>query len=137
MDRDGYPLRSFWGNVRSWWEIRDLQNVLFVHFESLKRDMAAEMRRIEIFLDISVEDSRWEPILEYGSFDWMKQNTTKTVPLGGGFWDAGAQAFINKGVNGLWNDTLSTEDVAEYETRVVEELGEECAHWLRTGQGVV
>ena len=102
MDRDGFPFWPFWENVRSWWAIRELPNVLFVHFESLKRDMAAEMRRIAAFLDIAIDESRWPSILEYCSFDWMKRNATKSVPLGGAFWDAGAEVFINKGVNGRW-----------------------------------
>ena len=38
---DGHPFWPFWENVRSWWEIRDLPNVKFVHFANLKRDMAA------------------------------------------------------------------------------------------------
>ena len=57
----------------------------------------------------------------------------KSVPLGGAFWDAGAQVFINKGVNGRWRDTLTAADVAAYEARAVKELGEECARWLATG----
>ena len=43
---DGFPLWAFWENVRTWWEIRELPNVLLVHFESLKRDMPAGMRRM-------------------------------------------------------------------------------------------
>ena len=68
--------------------------------------------------------------------DWMKTNATKSVPLGGAFWDAGAQVFINKGVNGRWRDTLTPAEVAEYESRAIEELGRECAHWLKTGEDV-
>jgi aryl sulfotransferase len=64
----------------------------------------------------------------------MKKNATKSVPLGGAFWDAGAEVFINKGVNGRWKDVLSSEDVAEYEARAVSELGSDCAHWLATGE---
>ena len=94
------------------------------------------MRCIAAFLDISVEDSRWDAIVEYCSFDWMKHNATKSVPLGGAFWDAGAQVFINKGVIGCWKDTLTQEDVAEYERRAAEELGPACAHWLMTGEGI-
>jgi len=133
MDNDGFPFWPFWENVRSWWEIRELPNVLFVHFESLKRDMQAEMRRIAAFLEIDVDASRWNDIVEYCSFDWMKRNATKSVPLAGAFWDAGAEVFINKGVNGRWRDTLTPSDVAEYEARAVEELGRECAAWLATG----
>ncbi len=133
MDKDGFPFWPFWENVRSWWAIRDLPNVLFVHFESLKRDMETEMRRIAAFLEITVDASRWDDIVEYCSFDWMKRNATKSVPLAGAFWDAGAEVFINKGVNGRWRDTLTPSDVAEYEARAVEELGRECAAWLATG----
>jgi len=133
MDRDGFPFWPFWENVRSWWEIRELPNVLFVHFESLKRDMQAEMRRIAAFLEIAVDASRWNDIVEYCSFDWMKRNATKSVPLAGAFWDAGAEVFINQGVNGRWRDTLTPSDVAEYEARAVKELGSECAAWLATG----
>jgi aryl sulfotransferase len=136
MDKDGFPFWPFWENVRSWWEIRELPNVLFVHFESLKRDMAAEMRRVAAFLDIAIDESRWPSIVEYCSFDWMKRNATKSVPLAGAFWDAGAEVFINKGVNGRWRDTLTSLEVAEYEARAAEELGSECARWLATGQGL-
>jgi aryl sulfotransferase len=62
--------------------------------------MAGNIRRIADFLEIPVNESRWPAILEYCSFDWMKRNATKTVPLGDAFWDAGAGVFINKGVNG-------------------------------------
>ena len=136
LEYDGYPFWSFWENVRTWWEIRNLPNVLFVHFANLKQDMPGQMRRIAEFLDIPIDETQWEKTLEYCSFDWMKRNATKSVPLGGAFWDAGAQVFINKGTNGRWTGTLTSEDVAAYEARAVQELGPECARWLATGEGI-
>lgn len=133
MDRDGYPFWSFWENVRSWWQIRALPNVLFVHFNDLKRDMPGEMRRIARFLDISVDEDRWDDILEYCSFDWMKRHAARSVPLSGACWDGGAEVFINKGVNGRWTDTLPKHESAEYEARALRELGPECARWLASG----
>ena len=134
MDRDGHPFWPFWDNMRSWWAIRDLPNVLTVHFNDLKRDMEGEMRRIARFLDIAIDESRWEHIVNYCSFDWMKRNATISVPLGGAFWDGGAQVFINKGVNGRWSDTLTAADCAEYDSRAAHELGVECARWLAAGR---
>lgn len=134
MAKDGHPFWPFLDNLRSWWQIRALPNVLFVHFNNLKRDMPGEMRRIAAFLDIPIDESRWDNILEYCSFDWMKKNATKSVPLGGAFWDGGAETFINKGVNGRWSDTLTKEDCAEYDARALQELGGECAHWLASGE---
>jgi aryl sulfotransferase len=134
LDRDGHPFWPFWDNIRSWWSVRALPNVKFIHFANLKQDMAGEIRAIATFLDIPIKASRWEAILKHCSFEWMKKNATKSVPLGGAFWDAGAEVFINKGVNGRWSDALTTEDIAEYETRSRTELGDECAHWLATGE---
>jgi aryl sulfotransferase len=65
----------------------------------------------------------------------MKKNATKSVPLGGAFWDAGAEVFINKGVNGRWRDVLTAEESAAYEARAEAELGKACARWLATGEG--
>lgn len=130
MDKDGFPFWPFWENIRSWWKIKELPNLLLLHFNDLKRDMPGEMRRIARFLDIPINEDRWPFIVEYCTFDWMKNNATRSVPLGGAFWDEGAKVFINKGVNGRWIDTLTANDSAQYEARAVKELGLECAHWL-------
>jgi aryl sulfotransferase len=134
LRKDGYPFWPFWDNVRSWWEVRELPNVKMVHYSDLKRDMASVIRSIARFLEIPVNESRWEVILECCSFDWMKKNATKSVPLGGAFWDAGAQTFIHKGVNGRWESTLLQRECVEYEKLAVEKLGEECARWLSSGE---
>ena len=109
---------------------------MLVHFANLKLDMPNEIRRIAAFLEIPINESRWDAILEHCSFEWMKENATKSVPLGGAFWDAGAEVFINKGVNGRWSDTLTPEESAEYEKRAEAELGADCARWLATGKKV-
>jgi len=134
LDGDGHPFWPFWENVRTWWEVRDLPNVLFVHFADLKRDMPTQMRRIAGFLGIPVDETKWDTILEYCSFGWMKRHAAKSAPLGGIFWDAGAGVFINRGTNGRWAQTLTPEESAEYEARAVQELGAECARWLATGE---
>jgi len=133
LARDGHPFWPFWENVRSWWAIRHLPNVMLLHFADLKRDMPGQMRRIAAFLDIAIDEARWPAIVEYCGFDWMKKNATQSVPLGGAFWDGGAETFIHKGVNGRWADTLSAADCAEYEARAEAELGVECARWLAGG----
>lgn len=135
MDRDGHPFWPFWDNVRTWWQLRNLPNIIFIHFNDLKANMPGEMRRIAQFLDISIDEARWADILEYCSFEWMKKNATRSVPLGAAFWDGGAEIFINKGVNGRWRDTLTADDAAEYEARAISELGEDCASWLVNGKG--
>lgn len=130
MDGDGYPFWPFWENIRSWWAVRELPNVMLLHFSALKRDMPGQMRRIAAFLDIPVEEANWDDIITYCSFDWMKANASKSTPAGGVFWDGGADVFINKGVNGRWQSVLSAEESIAYEAVARRELGAECAAWL-------
>jgi aryl sulfotransferase len=134
MERDGYPFWSLWDNVRSWWAVRTLPNVMFMHYAKLKQDLPGQMRAVAQFLDIPIDELRWPHIHEYCTFDWMKRNATKSVPLGGAIFEGGAQSFIHKGVNGRWRDVLGAQDIAAYEARAVAELGPECAHWLATGE---
>jgi aryl sulfotransferase len=133
LDKDGHPFWPFWSNVRSWWDIRDLPNVMLLHFAALKTDMPGEIRRIASFLDIPIDEDRWPAILEHCSFDYMKRNAARTVPLGGVFWDGGAQTFIHQGTNGRWREVLSLAEKRRYEDLALEHLGPECAPWLATG----
>lgn len=134
MEGDGHPFWPFWENIRSWWEIRNLPNVMLVHFAGLKADMPGEIRNIAAFLDIPIDESKRDAILKHCSFDYMKEHADKSVPIGGSFWDGGAQTFINKGTNGCWRDELSADDISVYEARAKAELGEDCARWLATGE---
>jgi aryl sulfotransferase len=132
MANEGAPFWPFWENVRSWWAIRDLPNVMLVHFADLKADMPGEIRRIAAFLDIEPTD--WDAVMEHCSFDWMKANAAACAPLGGVFWDGGAETFIHKGTNGRWRDTLPDSDAQAYEQQAIAELGAECAAWLQGGR---
>jgi len=133
LDRDGFPFWSMWENVRSWWAVRHLPNVLLVHFADLKRDLAGELDRVSRFLDVSLDRLQHDTVLRHCSFDWMKAHASRSAPLGGALWDGGAETFINRGTNGRWRETLTTTDCAEYETRAIAELGPECAAWLANG----
>lgn len=133
MAGDGFPFWPFWENIRSWWAIRDLPNVELLHFAEMKADLPGTMRRIAAFLDIPVDETRWDAIVEHCTFDYMKAHAPASVPLGGAFWEGGAETFIHKGTNGRWRDLLSAEDCAAYEARALAELGPDCAAWLKGG----
>ena len=134
MAKDGEPFWPFWDNVRSWWAIRDLPNVHMAHFADLKADMPGEIRKIAAFIDVPIDEAKWDDILLHRSFDYMKAHATPSVPAGGVFWDGGAETFIHKGTNGRWRDVLTSADNEAYEKRAVAELGAECADWLMTGR---
>lgn len=131
---DGYPFWSLWENIRSWWEIRHLPNVLLLHYAQLKQDLPGQMRRIAQFLEIPIDETQWETMVEHCTFAYMKRNAEQIVPLGGAVFEGGAQTFIHKGTNGRWRDILSAEEIQQYEQIAQAQLGEACAHWLATGE---
>ncbi len=133
LSRDGWPIWPFWENIASWWAVRNLPNVMLLHFSALKDDMPGQMRKIAAFLDIPIDENNWGNIVEHCSFDYMKKNAALNVPLGGVMWEGGAKTFINKGTNGRWRDMLSAQDCTDYEALALDKLGAECAHWLTSG----
>ena len=134
LANDGHPYWPFWENVRTWWEIRDLPNVMLIHYANMIADMPGEMRRIAAFLDIPINEANWPKIVKHCTFDYMKENAAPAVPLGGAFWEGGAKTFIHKGTNGRWKDVLTKADNAAYKAKALAELGPDCAKWLATGE---
>jgi aryl sulfotransferase len=133
LEGDGHPFWSFWDNVSSWWAIRHLPNVLFLHFADLKRDLPDQMRRVAAFLEISLDAETFAAAVRHCSFDYMKAHAEQHAPHRGRLYAGGAQAFIHKGTNGRWRDVLSAEDCRRYEAAAQEHLGWRCAHWLAEG----
>ena len=136
FEGNGCPFWPFWENIRSWWDIRDLPNVMLLHFNDLKANMPSAIRKIASFLDIAIDEAVWPEILEHCSFAYMKAHAAATVPKGGALWDGGPKVFIHKGENGRWRDVLSAEECEAYDQRALAELGPECARWLETGSPV-
>lgn len=128
----------FWGHVKGWWDIRELPNILLVHFNDLKADMKSEIRRIAKFLEIDVPEEKWADILHHCTFAYMKENAERMSPPGAELvFEGGAKSFINKGTNGRWTDSLSKEDVTRYEQTAQSELGPDCATWLANGRSPI
>ncbi|KAH0332986.1 P-loop containing nucleoside triphosphate hydrolase protein, partial [Aureobasidium melanogenum] len=126
-----YP---FWNVIRGWYAAKDTPNLLFVHFNDLKKDLSGEIQRIATFLDIGVTQEKLAEITEHCTFEYMKANAKKMSPEQAPMmWENGAETFINKGSNGRWRDVLTADDIKLYEDKANSELGEECAKWLAEG----
>ena len=136
LEGDGYPFWSFWDNVSSWWAIRHLPNVLFLHFADLKRDLPGQMRRVAAFLEIRLDQRAFDAAVRHCSFDHMKAHAEKYAPHRGRLYKGGARAFIHQGTNGRWGDVLSAEDCRRYEAAAAERLGWRCARWLAEGGSI-
>jgi aryl sulfotransferase len=130
LRNDGEPFWPYFSHIRSWWEIRDLPNVMFVHYADMKADLEGTVRKVAEFLSIPLSDGLLERAVAHSSFDYMKEHAADCAPLGGIFWDGGATTFIHKGTNKRWVDTLTKEDVDEFMAKATAELPADCVEWL-------
>jgi aryl sulfotransferase len=70
----------WWGpwpdHVEGWWRrAREAENVLFVHFEEMQRDLAGVARRVAGFLDVEpLEEKELDRVLHRCSFDYMERH---------------------------------------------------------------
>src|SRR5690606_20527495 len=102
----GLPYYDFWTHTHGWWEAASLPNVLLAHFNSLKADLGAEIRRIAAFLDIAIDGARWPALLEHCTFAYMHRESAKMSILEKIF-TRGGQSLVHKGTNGRWKDVLT------------------------------
>jgi aryl sulfotransferase len=132
-ETDGYQSLSYFNFQKTYWEERRRHNLLMVHYNDLKRDLAGEMRRIARFLDIAVGEEAWPGLVEAASFDTMKRQGDELMPGVMGMFEGGRERFFHKGETGRWRGIFRAEDLALYEALVAERLLPDCARWLEQG----
>lgn len=134
LDKDGYPFEPFFAHVQGWWDIRHLPNVLLLHYNDLKANMAKEIRRVADFLGISLRAEHWPTVIEHCTFDYMKRRAESVAPLGAANLEGGRTSFFHKGTNGRWRDVLTAAESKKYEDLAAQKLTPDCARWLATGE---
>ncbi len=133
-EREGYPYWSSSHHAQTWWDFRNLPNILFVHFADLLARPAEEIRRVAGYLDIPVTPDSLERIVDAVSFKSMKENADSVLGDMSAFWQGGARRFINKGTNGRWREVLDEENLREYRAMIDDALSPDCARWLEEGR---
>ena len=71
--------RMYWRpwpmHVEGWWQwSQSRPNVLFVHFEEMKRDLGTIVDRIAAFLDVELTPAERQGVVERSSFEYMKDH---------------------------------------------------------------
>ncbi|HHM05894.1 MAG TPA: sulfotransferase domain-containing protein [Gammaproteobacteria bacterium] len=122
---------SWFRNVASWWPRRDADNILWLRYEDLVRDLGAAVDRLLTFLNWTLTATQRERVLEYCSFDWMKRHGDKfNARLPNGKPVFKPESFIRKGAVGDHKTLLRPEQEQAVLERVVRELPAECVAFL-------
>ena len=133
---DGWPMWSHHHHLSTWWELRDLPNVLFVHFGDLKANPELEMRRIAAFCDIDINEDTWPALVATVGLEAMSDEARGTDnPMSLAF-KGGADGFFFKGDNGRWRNVLTDDDLTLYET-AANTLDPTLRQWLEGGRHAI
>lgn len=133
-DHIGDPTCGFFYMENSYWNARDDENLLLVHYSDMKKDLEGEMRRIAKFLEIDVAEGLWPKLVEAATFESMKSKANELMPTATEIWEGGGNTFLNKGTNGRWRGVVREEDLQRYDAKVKKEFSPELAHWIEFGR---
>jgi aryl sulfotransferase len=135
---DGWPMWSHHHHLTTWWEFRDVPNILFVHFGDLKADPEAEMRRIAAFCDIEVDERKWAALVASVGLDAMRNeaHASGAHDTMSFVFEGGADRFFYKGDSGRWRNVLTDDDLALYEAAAAK-LDPGLRRWLEGGRHAV
>ncbi len=118
-------------NVKSWWPYHDHQKVLWLRYQDMKSDMPDSIDRIIRFLDWDVSPEQRNRVIEYSSFEWMKQHDEKFSSQG----DSGKPLFkpgqfIRQGQVGKHHETMSPDQEQRIMYKAREILEPDCLVFL-------
>ncbi len=120
-------------HLTSFWQQRDLPNVVMLHYSDLKADLEGNMRRLAARLGIEIPERLWPDLVRAATFDQMKKDADKTAPgVTENIWQDNRQ-FFRSGGSGQWRRVIGEDELARYEARVRELADPELLQWAHHG----
>jgi len=116
-------------HLRDAWQRRHEPNVLLVHYDDLRSDLAAEMRRIAAWLGIEVPAGLWPELVRAATFDRMRQRAGDLAPDSGGVLKD-RRAFFRAGRSGAGREVLTAEELDSYHERTARLAPPDLLTWL-------
>ena len=131
-EQEGYPFLGHMHHTQTWWNYRHLDNIQLFHYADMLADPKGEIKRIATFLGIEVSDEILATIIQTTSLLAMRKRAqgVKDYLL----FKKGPDTFFFKGTNGRWQDVLTEDELAMYETTKSKVLSPDCASWLEQGR---
>lgn len=129
---EGYPFWSNFRHVQSWFDVRNFDNILHVHYNQLLQNSASEISRIADFIGVNISVAEAQELANHTSFKNTKKNLNTLFPGGYKLFDKGAETFFYKGTNGRWENELTESEKNLFYTISNSLLSKECHQWLTT-----
>lgn len=80
---DKAPIGALWPHILHFWKRRDESNILFLTYEDMKMDLAAEIRKMAAFLGVEhvATEENVQKICDHVQFDKMQKNPAVNLEL--------------------------------------------------------
>ena len=93
---------AWWLHVRPWWEHRQDPNILFLKYEDMKADPAANVCKIAAFIGVDdLTEEQVAAVVSQSSFESMKENPIANMTWNQTKRKEGEAPFMRKGIVGL------------------------------------
>ncbi|XP_077862379.1 sulfotransferase 1C1-like [Saccoglossus kowalevskii] len=94
-------------HVLHWWKKRDENNVLFLKYEDMKKDLVGTVRMVCKFLGKSLTDEQINYVAQQCTFDAMKKKKTRDHACVAAGIDPKDSPFVRKGKVGGWKGSFT------------------------------
>jgi hypothetical protein len=114
MDGKGFG-GSYFDWVLQWWAHKDDDNVLFLTYEDLKKDLVKQVGIISHFLNHSLSIAEQQEIAAACTFEAMKKNKIGAIEKNRAKTMKKDKSFYRKGIIGDWQNYFSPEQAKAFD----------------------
>ena len=133
--REGDPtgLEGLVNHIRSFWNRRDENNVVMLHYGDLQADLEGQMAYLARRLGIERSPERIAEVAPAARFEEMRAAADRIAPNSDqGFWRSTSD-FFHKGTSGQWRDVIGADEMPRYAARMRTLADQELDRWLHHG----
>ena len=109
-------------HVLDWWKRKDEENVLFLKYEDMKRDLPETVRIVADFMGHSLKPEVVDKIVERSTFESMKANPDTNYSFWAEHHNTDTPQFMRKGIVGDWKSHFTPEQNIKFDKVYAEKL---------------
>jgi hypothetical protein len=109
LTKDAFILGSWVALVHSYWQVRELENVLLVSFEQMKADQPAVIRQVAELMGVELSPQVFTLVDDKSRFQYMQSIGYKFDPPPVVPWSSSSRRMMRKGKSGASSELLTAE----------------------------